>query len=48
MAFYNNVYEAVTEGKDLLVNPEDAMHNIGIIEAAIESNMQKKLVDIRF
>ncbi len=48
MSFYNNVYEAITSGKQLLVNPEDSMHNITIIEAAFESNNLKKQVPLNF
>ncbi|CAN5269368.1 Gfo/Idh/MocA family oxidoreductase [soil metagenome] len=48
MDFYNNVYEAIQQKKDLLVKPEEAMYGIQIIEAAIESNKQKKQVQLNF
>lgn len=40
-AFYDNLYEAIREGKGLAVKPEEALNVIRIIRAAIRSNRGK-------
>jgi predicted dehydrogenase len=37
-AYYNNIYEVVRNGKDLIVKPQQSLDVMRIIEAAIESN----------
>jgi scyllo-inositol 2-dehydrogenase (NADP+) len=43
-AFYENVYEAIVNGKELAVKPEEAMNTIRIIELAIESSVKGAVV----
>ncbi len=43
-AFYDNLYYAIREGKELAVKPEEAANVIRIIEAAIRSNRDKCMV----
>jgi len=45
-AFYDNLYEAVREGKELAVKPEEALNVIRIIEGAIRSNRDKCMVKL--
>lgn len=40
-AFYENVYQAIVEGAELAVKPEEARNTIRIIELALESHQQK-------
>jgi scyllo-inositol 2-dehydrogenase (NADP+) len=47
LAFYENVYQAITADTELAVQPEQAMHVIKIIEAAIESNRSGQTVTIK-
>lgn len=42
LGFYDNVYAAIREGKPLAVKPEQARNVIRLIEAAYESNNEKK------
>ncbi|MFI2742622.1 Gfo/Idh/MocA family oxidoreductase [Zhouia sp. PK063] len=44
--FYKNIYEAIVEGKHLLVKPEEALLVIQLIEAAIKSNRLKQIIDL--
>lgn len=46
--FYDNIYGAIQQGKELSVKPIEALHGLQIIEAAIESNNQKKQVELHF
>lgn len=46
-AFYDNVYHAIREGKELAVKPQEALDVIRIIEAAIQSNKGKKVVSLK-
>jgi scyllo-inositol 2-dehydrogenase (NADP+) len=46
MAYYDNIYEAVRKGKDLLVRPQQAINVIKIIEAAFESNETRREVEM--
>ena len=43
-AFYTNLYEHITLGKELAVKPEEALHVIRIIQAARQSSAQLKTV----
>ncbi|QHT66581.1 oxidoreductase [Rhodocytophaga rosea] len=47
LAFYENIFQAITAGASLAVQPEQAMQVIQIIEAAIESNRLGKTVPIK-
>lgn len=44
MAFYQNLYEVIREGKPLDVKPEQARDVIILIEAAYESNRQRRAI----
>lgn len=46
MSYYSNVYEAIVEGKPLMVKPEISMNVIRIIEAAIESSKQQRVIEL--
>lgn len=48
MVFYNSVFEAITEGKEFIIDPEEPKHNITIIQAAVESNKFKKQIPLNF
>ena len=41
---FRNVYEAIAEGKPLIVQPEQARTTIRIIELAFESSREKRTV----
>jgi predicted dehydrogenase len=41
LGFYQNIYEVIREGKDLIVKPEQARDVIRVIEACYESNKTK-------
>lgn len=45
-AFYDNVYFAIREGKELAVKPREALDVIRIIEAAKQSNEEKGAVSL--
>ena len=45
-AFYQNVYEAIRENKDLAVKPEQSRDVIRLIEACIESNHQRRAIKL--
>ena len=42
--FYNNVFDAIRNGADLLVRPDDAVEVLKILEACLESNKKKKTI----
>lgn len=44
--FYNNVYDAIRHGKDLLVKPEESIDVLKILEACLLSNKEKRTVFI--
>ena len=46
LAFYDNLYEAIRENKNLAVTPEEARDVIRIIEAAYESSKKKKVMKL--
>ena len=43
--FFQNLYEAIAEGKELDVKPEEALITARIIESAIESSNKKKIIE---
>jgi scyllo-inositol 2-dehydrogenase (NADP+) len=46
LGYYENVYQAIREGKPLAVKPEESMRVIQVIEACYESNKLKRTVEI--
>ncbi len=44
--FYNNVYDAIRNGAELFVKPEETVEVLKIIEACVESNREKRTVII--
>ena len=44
LAYYDNIYDHIVEGKPLAVKPEQAADTIKIIEAAFKSNELKKTI----
>lgn len=46
MAFYDNIYEVIREGKELMVKPEESRDGIKIIEACGESNRLRKAIKV--
>lgn len=45
LTFYNNIYDALVYGKELLIKPQEAINVIKIIEAAYESSsLCKKII----
>jgi scyllo-inositol 2-dehydrogenase (NADP+) len=45
-AFYQNIYEAIREGAALAVKPEESLLGLRIIEAAIQSNQEKRTIPL--
>ena len=45
-AYYDNIYRALTEGADLLVPPEQTADVLRIIEAAKQSNAEKRRIPL--
>ena len=43
--FYENLYEAIRHGKELLVKPEESKKVIDVLEACIESSRQRRTID---
>ncbi len=43
-AFYNNLYEVIRNGKELIVRPEEAVEVVRILEACLKSNREKKTI----
>jgi scyllo-inositol 2-dehydrogenase (NADP+) len=43
--FFVNLYQAIREGKALMVNPEEALTTIRVLEACLESNRLKRTVE---
>jgi predicted dehydrogenase len=46
LAFYENIYQVIREGKNLEVKPEQSMQVIQLIEAAIKSNNERKAIEL--
>ena len=47
LTFYKNVHEAIREGKELSVKPEESRNVIRVIEACIESNRTRAAIRIK-
>ncbi len=45
-AYYDNLYRALTQGEPLLVRPEETADVLRIIEAALQSNEEKRRVSL--
>lgn len=46
LGFYENIYNAIRKDEPLLVKPEEALKTIALIEAAIKSNSEKRIVSL--
>jgi scyllo-inositol 2-dehydrogenase (NADP+) len=46
MGFFDNVADAILQGKPLVVKPESALQNIQIILTALESSKQRKVINL--
>jgi scyllo-inositol 2-dehydrogenase (NADP+) len=44
LGYYQNIFEVIREGKELNVKPEQGMAVIQLIEAAMRSNQERKLI----
>ncbi|QGY46224.1 oxidoreductase [Maribellus comscasis] len=44
--YYKNLYEAIRKGKELLVKPEETVEVLEILEACLESNRKKKMINL--
>ena len=44
--YYQNIYEAIREGKPLAVKPEESMLGIQIIEAAMQSRSERRTITL--
>lgn len=44
-AYYQNIYDALTKGADVIVKPEEARNTIRIIELAMQSAAEKRVID---
>ncbi len=45
-AFYDNIFEHLSTGKELAVKPEEALNVIRVIEVAKKSNEEKRTISI--
>jgi predicted dehydrogenase len=46
MSFYDDVYATINEQKEPEVTPEDALLNMKIIEAAMESAKERRIIEL--
>jgi predicted dehydrogenase len=46
MDFYNDIYDAIKEGKKIPVKPEESLEGIRVIKAAFESSREKKVIKL--
>jgi len=46
MAYYDGMYEAIRNNKEVPVTGKDAMQVIKVIEAALKSNKERKVIDL--
>lgn len=46
MGYYDNIYDVIRNNRDLIVKPEHGLNTIKIIEAAIKSNVEKRIIEI--
>jgi scyllo-inositol 2-dehydrogenase (NADP+) len=44
--YYQNIYQAIREGKALAVKPEESMLGLRIIEAVLQSNQEKRTIPL--
>ncbi len=44
--YYDNIYEVIRNGAALIVKPEQALQTIAIIEAAYQSALEKRTIDL--
>lgn len=44
MDYYDNIYDVIKKNKELIVKPEHALQTIKIIEAAIKSSKEKRVI----
>lgn len=44
--FYQNIYRAIREGKELAVKPEESLLGLRIIETAIQSSQEKRTIPL--
>lgn len=44
--FYKNIHQTLTQGKELIVTPQQAANNIKIIEQAIRSNEERRTIEL--
>ena len=45
-SFYRNLYEAIREGKELMVNPEESGDGLRVMELAVESAKRKEAIKV--
>jgi scyllo-inositol 2-dehydrogenase (NADP+) len=46
LLYYDNIFSAIREGKEIAVKPEESMRVIAVIEACYESNRLRKAIQI--
>lgn len=46
MEYYDGIYEAIRNNKSVPVSGEEGMHVIKVVEAALKSNREKKVIDL--
>ena len=46
LGYYQNIYDVIREGKELIVSPEQGMEVIQLIEAAMRSNLERKAIPL--
>jgi scyllo-inositol 2-dehydrogenase (NADP+) len=46
LEYYNSIYESIRNRNKLIIEAEEALNTIKIIEAAIESNLKNKPVQL--
>ncbi len=46
LGFYQNIYEVIRHGKELIVKPEQALLVIQLIEAAMKSNQEHRTIEL--
>ncbi len=47
MEYYDGIYDAILNNRQPIVTAEDGLKVMKIIDAALESNKQKKIIDIK-
>ncbi len=46
LAFYDNLYDAITKGADLMVKAEDALLTMEVLELCLKSNEEKRTIPL--